>query len=191
MSITPITPLEKNEMRGLHDSFDQKVKLTGCCVAAAAFLIIGALIVITCGGLCFMLPGVNVIEDVVLKAIVPGLCALVVSIPFVVLSVSQSRDKNLIREQQKTRMLALLDSYDIPDKPQEDQVNFILHHFLNWPEGKKRGEIEKNKNWTADYQRTFLKELNEKIGKKEDLNPRQKILSEALDEAMVKLTSKQ
>ncbi len=186
MSLDAISSQEQSELKMLHEKFGDKVCLTGCTTAAAAFLLIGALIVITCGSLCLLLPGVNVITHIILPAIVPGLAAILASIPIIILTVKQSQEKHKLREKIIHSMVDLLENYDVPQKPAKERVRFILHNLLDWhaPEGK----IEKNSFWTMDYQKKIISELKEKMGKeKSDRNPRQEKIARSLDKALIKL----
>ena len=183
---------EKQELSALHDDFGHKVLLTGCCTAAASFLIIGALIVITCGCLCLMLPGINVVTHIILPAVVPGLCAIVASIPFIILAVRHSRDKNFVREQTITRMISLMDTHEIPEKSEKERVRFILHNLLDWRTNlEEPDKIDKNTDWTIDYQKKILGDIKEMIGKdKKERNARQERIAEAIDKALTKLQQK-
>src|SRR5262245_18644647 len=131
-SIESITFPQSQELKKLGENFDYKTKLAGCSSAAATFLLIGALIVITCGCLCLMLPGVNVISHVILRAVVPGSLAIVVSIPFILLTVRHRCDQDFFRKRLITRMVSLLEEYKVPEKKlKAERVDFILKNFLN------------------------------------------------------------
>src|SRR5271156_317876 len=112
-SVNNITAEQQQGLKGLQSDFERKAKLTGCSAAAAAFLLIGALIVITCGCFCLLLQGVNVIHHVILPAVVPGILAIVISIPFILLAVKHSRDMNSLRGQMIDQMITHLDNYKV------------------------------------------------------------------------------
>ncbi len=155
-----INESQSKELRAFHEDLDRKVKLTGCCVIAASFLIIGALIVIGCSCLCLTLPGINAINDVILPAVVPSLLAIIVSIPFILLSVQYNRDKNYIREPMIERMINLLDEYGIPEQSRKVRVKFILNNFLK-------------EHWAKNYRSEILTDIKKRLGKeKEDRNSR-------------------
>jgi hypothetical protein len=189
--ISSLTEAEKINLKELHNTFGEKAKLTGCSTLAASFLMIGALIVITCGCLCLMLPGVNAINHVVFPAILPGSLAIVTSIPFILLAVKNSRKKNSIRGQMIHRMIALMEIYDIPKLSRKDRVQFLLCNFLNWKQEPNLNKLQKNCYWTDEYQKKILTEIKEKIGKKkQERNPRQEKISVAIDKALAKIPQK-
>lgn len=192
MSIRHLSTFETQELKALHEDFGHEACLSGCSTAAAAFLLVGALIVITCGSLCSMLPGINVTSHIILRAVVPGLCAIVLSIPFIILSVYKSRDANALREKMITRALTLMDEYEIPEKKEEERIEFMLHNFLDWrSNAKKPSEIDKNTHWGFYYQKEILKDIKEKMGKeKNDRNPRQEKIAEAIEKAITRLQEK-
>jgi hypothetical protein len=188
-SIPPLSTQESSNLKQLHADFGHKVLLTGCTTAAASFLIIGALIVIFSASLCFMLPGVNVIRDIIQPAIIPGVAGIIASIPLIILTVKNNREKNTLRETMITEMINHLEKYNIPNHKEKTQVHFILRNFLNWqPEGQKS---LKNTSWTDDYQKKIIGEIKEKFGDdKEKYNKRQKRMVEGLDAALVKISKK-
>jgi hypothetical protein len=193
-SVTSITGQQQQELKGLHEQFGRKVKLTGCSTAAAAFLLIGALIVIACGCLCCTLPGVNVIVDVILPAIVPAIFAILISIPCMILAVQYARDKKPLREQMILRMISHLDDYGVPEiEEQKEQVDFILKNILNWPVNPDNPrKLIKNKDWSDEYQGKILGDIKEIIGKEEkERNPRQESIAKAIDKARAKISKKQ
>lgn len=188
-SIPAISDFERQELKELNEAFDQKVKLIAYSAAAASFLLIGALIVIGCSCLCLTLPGVNVINDVVLKAIVPSFFAILLSIPLILLAVKYNMDKNFIREQKIHKMVLLLDEYKVPEMERKMRTKFILRNLLNWQiDPKNPTKLNKNINWTSEYQGKILSDIKEIIGKKEkDQNPRQKRVALVLDKVRAKL----
>jgi hypothetical protein len=184
---------QKQELESLHKDFGYQVKLTSCHTAAASFLMIGALIVITCGSLCLMLPGINVVSHVILPAVIPGSLAILTSIPFILAAIKHAQDKQYIRKLMLDRMRSHLDVYKVPEQPRKARIHFILIEFLNWkPSPHDPKKLLRNRNWTKDYQGKILTELKEKIGKnKADRNPRQEKIATALDKALIKVNAKQ
>ena len=191
-SIQSITKNEQHELTLLHEKFGREVKITGYSAAAASFLLIGALIVITCGCLCLMLPGVNVVNHVILPAVAPGLIAILISIPLIIASVRRSRDKNILRKEAINKMTTHLDTYKIPEKTRKERVNFILKNMLNWTENPENpSKLIKNTEWTDEYQGKILSDLKEIIGKeKKSRYPRQEKIAKALDKALVQINKK-
>ena len=192
MTIHTLTKPQREALHTLHDAFGHKVLLTGCSVAAATFLLIGALIIITGGCLCLMLPGINVVNHVILPAVVPGLCAILLSIPFILLAIGSSRDKNTIREQKIEHMVTLLDEHEIPEMSEKNRVRFIIHNLLDWrADPNKPGKVQKNTSWSIDYQKKILGDIKEKMGtEKSERNERQERIVKAIDSALIKIQKK-
>lgn len=67
-----------------HGIFWTETKKLRCPVTIVAFLALAALIVITSSCTTLILPGVNVVNHVILPGVLPGLCALLLSVPFLV-----------------------------------------------------------------------------------------------------------
>src|SRR5262249_20901217 len=86
-SLVLISPEHKNELKELREEFESKARWTGIMTAAASFLIIGALIVIASASLCLTLPGVNVVPDIVMKAIVPASLVIIAAFPLIAMAV--------------------------------------------------------------------------------------------------------
>jgi hypothetical protein len=191
-SVRPLNALQHDKLKELNENFAHKAKIAGCSAAAASFLLIGALIVITCGSLCLLLPGVNVVTHVILPAVVPGSLAIIASIPFMVAAVQYSEEKNEARDEMILKMIDYLDTHQVPEMDEEERVNFILKNFLNWQiDSDDSSKLAKNQNWTMEYQAKILSDIKEKIGtNKSDRNPRQESIATALDEARTKLSSK-
>ena len=198
-TIISISDGQKAELKTIFEDFEQKAKRAGYSAAAAAFLTIGASIVITCGCLCLMLPGVNVISHVILPAVVPGSFAILASLPFIFFAVKYTGERNEVRDQMINKMLVHLESYGIPDikaenkeKAEKQRVKFILHNFLHWiKDPNNPNKLLKNKSWAVEYQSKILEELKERIGKKkEKRNPRQEKIATAIDAATRKVTSR-
>ena len=192
MAIQSLSATQHVALNTLHDEFGRKALFTGCSTAAASFLLIGALIIITCGCLCLMLPGINVVNHVILPAVIPGICAIVLSIPFILMSIRFSTDKNTLREQTIEKMITLLDDYEIPEMSEKNRVRFIIHNLLDWPSDlDKPGKVQKNTDWSLDYQKKILGDIKEKMGtEKSERNPRQEKIIEALDSALIKIQKK-
>jgi len=197
MTITSISISsdDRAELLMLHDDFGKKIKWAACSTAAAAFLLVGALIVITCGCLCLMLPGVNVVNHVILRAVVPGIFGILISLPLILFAVRNSLDKKIYHTQLIDTMVSYLDTYGVPEKSRKQRVNFILYNFIKWrkdPNDPNNAEkLLKNKNWTKEYQgKTILSAIKSRIGtSKQARNPRQEKIATAIDKARSKINS--
>lgn len=192
-TITSLSNADQVGLSELHKVCESKGKVAGWSGAAASFLLIGALIVITCSCLCLALPGVNVLTDVIARGVVPGLCGIILSIPFICIAV-----KNGVEQGRKHRtlidtMISHLDTYQIPEKKKKERrANFILHNLLNWKiDEEDKGKLLKNRIWTKEYQTKILTDINKRIGeKKKDRNPRQEKIATAIKEAMMRLNKR-
>lgn len=178
-----LSPPQSEELKTLSQAFDKKARLAGCSAVAASFLLIGALIVITCSCLCLTLPGVNVINHVILPAVVPGILAIIVSIPFILLAVKHNLDKNYYRETLVDRMVSHLESYKVPEMKRKERVKFILKNFLNWQiDHEAPNKLIKNREWSPQYQGKIVSDLKERIGtEKKKRNPRQEKIASILE----------
>ena len=192
MAIHSLSEPQREALNTLHDDFGHKVLLAGCSTAAASFLLIGALIIITCGCLCLMLPGINVVNHVILPAVVPGLCAIVLSVPLILLAIRSSREKNTLREKKIEHMITLLDEHEIPEMSESNRARFIIHNLLDWrADPDKPGKVQKNTHWSIDYQKKILGDIKEKMGtEKSERNERQERIVEAIDSALLKIQKK-
>jgi hypothetical protein len=169
---------EQGRLEKLHTDFGHQALWTGCSVAAASFLLTGALIVIGCGCLCLMLPGINVLNAVLLPAVLPGILGIIGAIPFILLAVKHNRAKNDLRTRMIDQMVALLQNYRRAEQKKEDQVSFILKHFFK-------------SHWSLDYREKILNELKGCFEKKDqEQTPEQKSLTEALDGALEAIRKK-
>lgn len=170
-SPSSLSTLEKQELAELQPS----ATLPSLTAAAATFLILGALIVITNASLCLALPGVNVVNQVVLPAVVPGVLAIVVSLPFILLSVQHNQRLSFARKRLVEKIFDLLDSYEVPEMEKNKGTEFFLENFFN-------------PSWTVDYRSKILTDLSERLGSNKDIyNSRQLALSEILEEARRKI----
>lgn len=172
----------------LREDFNNQARLTGYSAAAATFLLIGALVIITCGSLCTMLPGINVISDIILKAVVPGLLAIIVSIPLILMTVNHARGKRFFRKEMINEMITFLDTHDVPRMPEKERLKFFLVNILKWE--YKNGRFIRNKDDEED-QKKIIGDIKKKIGEEKDKEkPRYlvvKNMSETLDEALKKV----
>lgn len=137
-----------------HEVFSEKAKIAGCSTAASSFLLIGALIVITCGCLCLNLSGVNVINQVILPAVVPGVAAILLSIPFIIASVKYAREKNAIRQDIIDTIFKCLreDRQDLAEMDEEEQIAYIQKNFLD-------------ESWKKEYQSKLIADIKEEVEK--------------------------
>ena len=191
--IISITGSEKQELLGLRDKFESKVKVAGCSTLAASFFGAGGIIVIMCSCLCLTLPGVNVINHVILPAVIPGTIVMVTIVPLLIASVIyHNKEKNRIREKMIRKMINHLHIYKIPEETRKVRVKFILHNFLEWKvHPTQPHKLLRNRLWTVEYQGKLLSELKDTLGKeKTDRNPRQERIARALDAARAKIPEK-
>jgi len=189
--LTSITDSEKQQIATSHEELSSETRWVGWSVGAASFLLVGALIVITCGCLCLMIPGVNVIQDVVLRAVVPGMCAILASIPFIVLAVRHKKNQIPLRERQIKEMIGVMEAHDLPEKPLAERKQFVLHNFLDWRyDDKNPKHLNKNTAWTTSYQKKTLQDIKAKLSDKTE-NPitkqRRKKVTKAIDRALTDL----
>jgi len=159
---------DQEHLLELHDTFKNKRTRTGCSVAAASFLILGALIVIGCASLCLTLPGVNVINNVILPGVLPGSGALLLSIPFVIDGVRKSKELNKARDELVDFNIALFSYHKINEMEAEDKVEFIKEKFFN-------------PKWTKEYAFKLIGDIKKRYPKKDPL-------AEALDEVRTKIS---
>lgn len=189
MSVQAYTKTHTPEIDILREEFDNQAQLTGYSAAAAAFLLIGALVIITCGSLCTMLPGINVVSDIILKAVVPGLLAIVASIPLILMTITHARGKRFFRKEMINEIITFLNAHDVPRMAQKERLKFFLVNVLEWE--YKGGRFIKNKDWNEENQKKIIGEIKKKIGEeKDEENPRYlvvKNMSETLDEALKKV----
>ena len=212
INIRSITEDQQIVLKNLHHDFRSKVKITGCSVAAASFLLIGALIVIGCGCLCLMLPGVNVLTQIAYPAIIPSLFAIALSTPLIVSGVVNNQKGNVLRKEMIETMITYLDEYEVPEmrteipeetpqkekkkqikQEEEKQIKFILKNLLDWTiQEEGSDKLLKNTYWTDDYQKKILSDIKDRLGKKkEDRNTRQEKMVKALDKTLPKIPNQQ
>ncbi len=172
-STPKLHPEDKTHLFALHETFNQKARLTGCSTAAASFLILGALIVIGASCLCLTLPGVNVIQHVILPGVFPGSGALLLSLPFIYATVRGSRAKNAARKELIEFSIALINWHQVEDMPKTRQkTKFLYKNFI-----KSR--------WTKEYSSKLIKDIKERYPEEDKQTPRaRKSLLKALDNTL-------
>src|SRR4051794_22588554 len=82
-----ITALDKGFLDNSHNELSGYIKTASCTTFVAGFLIIASMIVLISSLLCLTLPGINVVQAVILPGVLPSTCGLLISIPFVIKSV--------------------------------------------------------------------------------------------------------
>lgn len=170
---------DQHHLFELHDTFKKTACRTGCSTAAASFLILGALIVIGGACLCLTLPGVNVVNNVILPGVLPGSGALMLSIPFIVYSVLKSREKNAQRKDLIDWNIMLLSRYQVDQMEEEEAVSFIKDNFFK-------------PKWAKEYSSKVIGDIKERYPKKKDeQTSEEQALLKALDEARTKVLKKQ
>jgi len=177
-NVAHIHARDQRHLFELHDTFKTSACRTGCSTAAASFLMIGALIVIGCACLCLTLPGVNVINNVILPGVLPGTGAIVLSIPFIVYAVRKSREKNVDRKEVIDWNLMLFNHHQVDQMDEEEAVDFIKENFFK-------------PKWTKEYSAKILSDIKDRYPKKKaDQTPEQEALIKALDEVRTQIYQK-
>jgi hypothetical protein len=188
-----ISDNDYHSLQNFHALHWEKVKIGSACSSAAAFLLIGALIVIGCSSLCIMLPGVNVITQIVFPAIIPSSFAIVFSIPLILIAVKSAEDATFIREEMvMDMMMKYLNKYDVALLKGSMRRDFILRNFFAWPlDPHDDQKVVRNINWTRDYQQKIAMDFKKKIGEKEDdRHHKQEKISRAFDQALGKVNKR-
>lgn len=95
----------------------------------ASFLVISSLIVISGACLCLALPGVNVIQNVILPGVLPGCLGILLSIPFIIRSVKLTKEKTALFENELyPRFQAILNSALFDEAPR--QIKYLEDYVL-------------------------------------------------------------
>lgn len=189
-SLGRISDPQREQMRGYHEDYHEKNRSQSCSIVVAALLCLGGLIVITGGCLCLNLPNINVINDIVLKAIVPGLLAITLAIPFIIKSVQESQQKRPIRKKIITTMISHLETNKVARKSRKERIDFILSDLLDWKKDPNKPEkwITPTRGDAVQYQQKILTKIKKKMGeKKAQRNPHQEKIATAIDKAIAKL----
>jgi hypothetical protein len=177
-NVLHIHPQDIQHLFELHNIFKTSACQTGCSTAVASFLMIGALIVIKCACLCLMLPGINVVNNVIFPGILPCTGAIVLSIPFIVYSVRRSREKNIHRKELIEWNLMLLKWLRVDRMEEEKIIDFINENFLK-------------PKWTKEYSAKVINDIKERYPKKKaDQTPEQKTMIKALNGVCTKIYKK-
>lgn len=205
--VKTITQHEKCALMELHAEVKHEATIMGCSAAAAAFLLIGALIVITCGCWCLKLGVINVIAQVIQPVVIPGCIAILASLPLLYVAYVRKQRQSRARGEMIESMIGHLSKYKIlsqikalnpPEEKNkkkkahlEERVKFILVNFFNWTLVK--GKLKKNRQWTFEYQSKIISELKDTLGKKdtwkkEDKETKEK-LSDLFDEVRTEIYS--
>jgi len=170
-----IHPPDKIHLFQLHNTFGEKACRSCCSVLAASFLITGALIVIYSASLCLALPGVNVVNQVILKGYLPAAVALILSIPFVIYGLLKSREQKEARTQLIDFNVALFNWYQIDTVDRRTKVDFIKKNFFD-------------RKWSKMYSSRLIKDIKARYPKKkEDQTDEVRALFVALDKALIKV----
>lgn len=176
--IVSITTSEKTELDTAHTRFIRESRIIGCSTGAAAFLLIGALVVIGCSALCLTLPGVNALSDIILPAFVPGGAAFILAIPAIVIAVKKNRKKEALRKDALDQILTLFDQYGLSKMDKDEGGEFIKRNFTH-------------KDRAKEYDNKVLGELRERFPKeKADQTEEQSAIIDCIDEARTLLFEK-
>lgn len=161
---------DRNHLFNLHKVSKNKDCLASCSTAAAAFLILGALIVISCASLCFTLPGINAIQDVILPGILPGIGAILLSLPFIIYSIRQQPSRKTARQDAQDFTLALFSWHQVDQMDKETKISFIHNNFFK-------------SKWSNHYCKEFMLDLKKRYPK-QNQSDEEKALLEAFDETI-------
>lgn len=179
-SIVNLTDTEKSDLEVLHRDFGSKANLTGLSTGAATFLCVGALLIIGCSLLCLQLEGINAMQDLFYPAILPSICAIVLSIPLIVISVINSQKKNELREETFEKMGKWVKNNHVYGRSKNEQIKFVEENFL-----KDSWSISYRTKLITDFKETFPK--NEKKGSdKSKWTPEEKFVDH-LDKVIEKI----
>ncbi|MEZ5314636.1 MAG: hypothetical protein R3E91_00250 [Chlamydiales bacterium] len=129
-----------------HIAFRKTSKQTGCSIATASLLVISALIVIVSSSLCFYLPGVNVLHDIVLRGFLPGSIGILLSIPLIIYSIKKAKKKNEEKKELVRLIFNKFEDYKIAFRKKEEWLPFIT-------------EIIFKKEWAKEYKTKLLSEM--------------------------------
>lgn len=180
LPIVNLTDAEKTDLSTLDSDFSCKAGLTTLSTAAATFLCVGALLIIGCSLLCLQLEGINAMQDLFYPAILPSLCAIVISIPFIIISVINSQKKNELREEIFDKMGNWVEKSRILGKSKEDQINYVEENFLN-----PKWSISYRTKLLTDFKETFPK--NENKGEDKSKWTEEEIFVDCLDKLIAKI----
>lgn len=171
-------PEDKERLDQLYATFSKSSRKGSCVSAGTSLLVLVALIVIACSSLCLTLPGVNAMTQVILPGIVPGLGALILSIPLIAYSVRKSGE---IKRERK----ALLDW----------QIQLLVFYFFRSGDLIAKDDrplfIKKNFFVKSMYKEEMMKtvsEIKKRFPVKKDEHGREarqaRALNKALDQAI-------
>lgn len=167
--MSSITTIEKNLLETYQKDFDRHVRIIGITIVSASFITITALVVIACASACLILPGVNTMQQVILPAIVPASCAILLSIPLIVVAVKNTKSKNAARKQWIGELNTLSDTY-LKKIEKSKRATFIVEQFFK-------------KEWTKEYSFQIIDDLKKLYPeKKEDQTRWQTETLKILDE---------
>lgn len=178
--MTAISSSDQVTLQQHHEYFNKKARIASITTAAAALLIIFSSIVITCASLCAVLPNVNVIQSIILPGILPGACGILLSIPFIILSVKFAREKKARRKEWVESFQTMLTTYKVEGKEKEAQMEFVKKNFFPKKTSREyrqkivddlRALYPKDKASQSPAQQTFVEALDDV---KKDLFPHKK-----------------
>lgn len=176
--ISHLSDIEKSRFDVLHTNFGRHATINGVSATAAAFLCIGALVVIGCSCACLKLEGVNAMRDIFYPAILPSLCAIVISIPFIILCVIKTQEQQASRKEILDGLEEVITNSTVIGKKKKRQVKFIVENLLD-------------EKWSPSYQTKLIMDLKERYSEKEEAKkekstPEKKFL-ESLDKVIEKI----
>ncbi len=169
MTLQPLSSEEKKQLDTFDKDFSYHSRIATITTVAAAFVAILSAIVLTCSGLCLILPGINAMQDIILPAMLPSAIALAASIPLMVVSFLQARKKKPIYDAWIDR-LETHTSEHLKDTSQEQKIHYIQslldpawHHIYTSQilDSLKKKYTPERKQEETDFQKEMNKSLDE------------------------------
>lgn len=173
MAAPSLAPME--QIHRAHAALVPLSRKGGCISALAGIITLTALLVITAAALTSIIQGVNVMRDVVLRGVCPGMMGLLIAIPLIIKSIKVNRVKNELFRRLVAAIKARLEAVDFASLSKDEQVESIRSLFPSIPNKPKAGRI---------YRTYVLAGVTADLSKKpKEHTPAQKALLEAIKEA--------
>jgi hypothetical protein len=179
--VTIDVEIDQARLKELHHVAFVKDKIAFGLTGTAAFLLSGGAILGICGSLCFLLPGVNAIQDIVIKIYLPAGCSLGVGLCFaygaVRASVPKNRTYNQLIDFHVEILNEAIEQVDLKKRSGKKELHlFVANNFLN-------------PGWTPMFNQRFSKNIKEKFStdeKKVDkkTKKRNEAIADAIDKAL-------
>jgi hypothetical protein len=175
---------KKGEFEKYNRDFNQLSKEVSCPIAIGIVILFPSLIVTICGGLCYSLPGVNVLNDIVLKAFIPGGCGIAISIPFFYKSVDPALKKKDLRALWlESVAIFLTETFQNPPQKEENEtVKSPQRRFIYKGARFVKKEIIPPGN--RDNKQWFLTQLKKEYFPEDRRTADQEVIVKILDKAL-------